>query len=190
MISAVDFAVFVTVALFSAVASVSARKTLYAVLWQVQTAAAVSGLMVCLNARFIAFALLSTAVSVFLTFLTFALIIFDASKREGDSEKGKGAFFAAMVVLPAAECAWLFSRLPSGEGALASGDFSFAALGMLLYSHYAVCLIAAALVLTGTMVGVTTLMMNKKDDARAHVLSDPVEGKTELRRLPVERRSL
>ena len=94
--------------------------------------------------------------------------------------------------MPIIEFGWLYLRRPLAEGLSYSGGFSLPALVSLLYTRYALCVIVSALVLTGAMVGITMLMMNKKGDG-ASVRDENRsvrESKTELRRIPVERKYL
>ncbi len=190
--SVADFGFFCVVALFSAVFCIRAEKTLYAVIWQLQAATAICGMMACQNAHFAAFALMSTAASIFLTLLMFSLIVFSRVEEEKETPSKRILFFCAAVLLPIFEFGWLYLRRPLAEGLSYSGGFSLPALGSLLYTRYALCVIVSALVLTGAMVGITMLMMNKKGDG-ASVRDENRsvrESKTELRRIPVERKYL
>lgn len=190
--SAIDFFFFSAVAVFSSIASVRSARMLYAVLWQMQTAAAVSGLIACLNARFVAFSLLSSASSSFLVFLLFASVVFKTDENAPAGGRG-WIFFVFTVVLPAVEFFWLFFRmLPENAGQAAAFHLSFGALGTLLYSHYAVCTATAGLILAGTAVGVTMLMSDAKKDAEeaegsVHFKEKPDAG---VRSVPVKRREV
>lgn len=121
----------------------------------------------------------------------FSLIIFNVPERSEDTPKRRILYFLVMVILPLSEFMWLYFRHLRGSF-LFSEIFSLSALGTLLYTRYAICVIVFALVLTGSMVGITMLMMNKKGDGADFRKEEDKdrEIKAELRRIPVERKYL
>lgn len=189
--SVADYVFFCFIAIAGGIACVSVSKTLYAVIWQLQSAVAICGLMACQHAYFTAFSLISAASSIFLTVLMFSLIIFNVPERSEDTPKRRILYFLVMVILPLSEFMWLYFRHLRSSSSF-SEIFSLSALGTLLYTRYAICVIVFALVLTGSMVGITMLMMNKKGDGADFRKEEDKdrEIKAELRRIPVERKYL
>ncbi len=162
MISDIDFFIFAAVMLSMAFLSVRLRHTLYAALCQLQAAVALSGMLVGLNARFIGFALLFMSASAFVVFLLFTLAVFDFNKIHADAPVRLRRVLALFFVLSAAQAVTLFVRTVwPAVPLLPLHDFSVSAMGAVLYSDYAPCVLVFGVLLLSALVGITALMTGR-----------------------------
>ncbi|NBC36107.1 NADH-quinone oxidoreductase subunit J [Novosphingobium sp. FSY-8] len=184
MIEVIAFYLFAGLAIVAGLNTILARNPVHSVLWLILAFFNAAGLMVLLQAEFIAMLLVIVyvgAVAVLFLFVVMMLDIDFATLRAGFIRNFPLGLGIALVLLAelvmgvgAYHAGGLQLGVADGHGAAIAGASNTAAVGALLYSRYLFLFEAAGFVLLVAMIGAIVLTHRERGDVRSQNISRQV----------------
>ncbi len=184
MIEAIFFFIFSTVLIGSAVAVISVRNPVHAVLFLILTFFNAAGLFVMLGAEFIAMILVIVyvgAVAVLFLFVVMMLDINFAELRKGMLKHAPVGALVGLVLL--VEFVWMYSswNMHPETGTHTSQPIpdhlektNTHALGEVLYTHYVYLFQVSGLILLVAMIGAIALTLRTRQNVRRQDISSQI----------------
>jgi NADH-quinone oxidoreductase subunit J len=184
IIQALAFYLFAAITVGSAVAVISARNSVHSVLFLILAFFNAAALFVLIGAEFLAMILVVVyvgAVAVLFLFVVMMLDVNFAEMRAGFLRYLPIGGLIGLVLL--VELFMLYGSIGGGASILApagqTGPTNTAALGQLIYTHYAYLFQAAGLVLLVAMIGAIVLTHRQRAGVRRQVISQQLSRRRE-----------
>ena len=181
MIEAIFFYMFSAVLIASAVAVISCRNPVHAVLFLILAFFNAAGLFVMLGAEFIAMILVIVyvgAVAVLFLFVVMMLDINFAELRQGMMKNAFVGFIVGGILL--AEFVWMYLRWNMGgmdvhgTQPIPADINNTQALGLVLYTHYVYLFQISGLILLVAMIGAITLTHRSRPSTRRQNVANQI----------------